>query len=77
MVTWLDRLARSNRFSICLRQSRTKARASSHTRTSEDRERAKAKGVKLGRKLKLSEHQKREAINVVTGAMRRLPILAA
>ena len=31
-------------------------------RTSEGRERAKAKGVKLGRKPKLTEHQKREAI---------------
>ena len=32
------------------------------TRTSEGRERAKARGVKLGRKPKLTEHQKREAI---------------
>jgi DNA invertase Pin-like site-specific DNA recombinase len=31
-------------------------------RMSEGRERAKAKGVKLGRKPKLTEHQKREAI---------------
>ena len=31
-------------------------------RTSECRERAKARGVKLGRKPKLKEHQKREAI---------------
>jgi hypothetical protein len=31
-------------------------------RTSEGRERAKARGVKLGRKPKLTEHQKREAI---------------
>ena len=31
------------------------------TRTSEGRERAKARGVKLGRKPKLTEHQKREA----------------
>ena len=31
-------------------------------RTSEARERAKARGVKLGRKPKLTEHQKREAI---------------
>ena len=31
-------------------------------RTSEGRERAKAKGVKMGRKPKLAEHQKREAI---------------
>ena len=31
-------------------------------RTSEGRERAKAKGVKMGRKPKLTEHQKREAI---------------
>jgi DNA invertase Pin-like site-specific DNA recombinase len=31
-------------------------------RTGEGRERAKARGVKLGRKPKLSEHQKREAI---------------
>jgi DNA invertase Pin-like site-specific DNA recombinase len=30
--------------------------------TSEERERAKARGVKLGRKEKLTEHQKREAI---------------
>jgi DNA invertase Pin-like site-specific DNA recombinase len=32
------------------------------TRTSEGRARAKARGVKLGRKPKLTEHQKREAI---------------
>jgi DNA invertase Pin-like site-specific DNA recombinase len=32
------------------------------TRTGERRERAKARGVKLGRKPKLTEHQKREAI---------------
>jgi DNA invertase Pin-like site-specific DNA recombinase len=32
------------------------------TRTREGRERAKARGVKLGRKPKLTEHQKREAI---------------
>lgn len=32
-------------------------------RTSEGRERAKARGVKLGRKSKLTEHQKREAIH--------------
>jgi DNA invertase Pin-like site-specific DNA recombinase len=31
-------------------------------RTGEGRERAKARGVKLGRKPKLAEHQKREAI---------------
>jgi DNA invertase Pin-like site-specific DNA recombinase len=32
------------------------------TRTSEGRERAKARGVKLGRKPKLTDHQNREAI---------------
>ena len=32
------------------------------TRTGEGRKRAKARGVKLGRKPKLTEHQKREAI---------------
>jgi DNA invertase Pin-like site-specific DNA recombinase len=32
------------------------------TRTREGRERAKAKGVKMGRKPKLTEYQKREAI---------------
>ena len=31
-------------------------------RTNEGRDRAKARGVKLGRKPKLTEHQKREAI---------------
>lgn len=31
-------------------------------RTSEGRERTKARGVKLGRKPKLTDHQKREAI---------------
>ena len=31
-------------------------------RTGEGRERAKARGVKMGRKPKLTEHQKREAI---------------
>ena len=33
-----------------------------HSRTSEGRERAKARGVKLGRKPKLTTHQKAEAI---------------
>src|SRR5207237_3144500 len=32
------------------------------SRTGEGRERAKARGVKLGRKPKLTEHQRREAI---------------
>jgi DNA invertase Pin-like site-specific DNA recombinase len=32
------------------------------SRTSEGRERAKARGVKLGRKPKLTDHQKAEAI---------------
>ena len=32
------------------------------TRTTEGRDRAKARGVKLGRKPKLTEHQKREAM---------------
>src|SRR5712671_5238325 len=36
------------------------------TRTGEGRERAKARGVKLGRKPKLTEHQKREAIRAAT-----------
>ena len=31
-------------------------------RTGEGRERAKAKGVKMGRKSKLTDHQKREAV---------------
>jgi DNA invertase Pin-like site-specific DNA recombinase len=31
-------------------------------RTSEGRERAKAKGVKMGRKPKLTDHQRREAV---------------
>jgi DNA invertase Pin-like site-specific DNA recombinase len=33
-----------------------------HTRTGEGRERAKARGVKMGRKPKLTQHQQREAI---------------
>jgi DNA invertase Pin-like site-specific DNA recombinase len=33
-----------------------------HARTGEGRERAKARGVKMGRKPKLTDHQKREAI---------------
>jgi len=32
------------------------------TRTGEGRDRAKARGVKLGRKPKMTEHQKRDAI---------------
>ena len=36
-------------------------------RTGEGRERAKAKGVKMGRKPKLTDHQKREAILNVSG----------
>ena len=40
-------------------------------RTSEGRERAKARGVKLGRRAKLTEHQKREAI--CCGGSRRRP----
>jgi DNA invertase Pin-like site-specific DNA recombinase len=39
-------------------------------RTTEGRTRAKARGVKLGRKPKLTEHQKREAIRRPTGAKR-------
>jgi DNA invertase Pin-like site-specific DNA recombinase len=49
MLTVLGRLAEFERDLI-------------RTRTSEGRERAKARGVKLGRKPKMTEHQKREAI---------------
>jgi DNA invertase Pin-like site-specific DNA recombinase len=49
MLTVLDGLAEFERDLI-------------RTRTSEGRERAKARGVKLGRKPKMTEHQKREAI---------------
>jgi DNA invertase Pin-like site-specific DNA recombinase len=49
MLTVLDGLAEFERDLI-------------RTRTSERRERAKARGVKLGREPKLTEHQKREAI---------------
>jgi DNA invertase Pin-like site-specific DNA recombinase len=49
MLTVLGGLAEFERELIC-------------ARTSEGRQRAKAKGVKLGRKPKLTEHQKREAI---------------
>ena len=43
-------------------------------RTGEGRERAKAKGVKMGRKPKLTDHQKREAIRRrAIMATRRLP----
>jgi DNA invertase Pin-like site-specific DNA recombinase len=43
-------------------------------RTGEGRERAKAKGVKMGRKPKLADHQKREAIRRrAIMATRRLP----
>lgn len=37
-------------------------RGSIRVRTGEGRERAKARGVKMGRKPKLTDHQKREAI---------------
>jgi DNA invertase Pin-like site-specific DNA recombinase len=47
------------------------------TRTSEGRERAKARGVKLGRKPKLTEHQKREATAGVTSTARRCARSAA
>ena len=49
MLTVLGGLAEFERDLIC-------------ARTSEGRERAKARGVKLGRKPKLTDHQKREAI---------------
>lgn len=49
MVTRLDRLARSTRDLI-------------RARTGEGRERAKARGCKLGRKPKLTDHQRREAL---------------
>jgi DNA invertase Pin-like site-specific DNA recombinase len=49
MLTVLDGLAEFERDLI-------------RARTSEGRERAKARGVKLGRKPKLTDHQKREAI---------------
>jgi DNA invertase Pin-like site-specific DNA recombinase len=44
------------------RGGRVGERVDPRPRTSEGRARAKARGVKLGRKPKLSEHQKREAI---------------
>jgi DNA invertase Pin-like site-specific DNA recombinase len=63
------------------------------SRTGEGRERAKARGVKLGRKPKLTEHQKREAIrrreegepvrdiarsyNVSHSTISRLPVFGA
>jgi len=49
MLTFLGGLAEFERDLIC-------------TRTGEGRERAKARGVKLGRKPRLTGHQKREAI---------------
>ena len=49
MLTVLGGLAEFERDLVC-------------SRTGEGRERAKARGVKLGRKPKLTEHQKREAL---------------
>jgi DNA invertase Pin-like site-specific DNA recombinase len=49
MLTVLGGLAEFERELIC-------------ARTGEGRERAKARGVKMGRKPKLTDHQKREAI---------------
>jgi DNA invertase Pin-like site-specific DNA recombinase len=49
MLTVLGRLAEFERDLI-------------RARTGEGRQRAKARGVKMGRKPKLTEHQKREAI---------------
>ena len=40
-------------------------------RTGEGRERAKARGVHMGRPPKLTKHQKKEASNVATRARRR------
>jgi DNA invertase Pin-like site-specific DNA recombinase len=46
-------------------------------RTGEGRDRAKARGVKMGRKPKLTDHQKREAISAAIMARKRLGRLAA
>jgi DNA invertase Pin-like site-specific DNA recombinase len=46
-------------------------------RTGEGRERAKARGVKMGPKFKLTDHQIREAIRRRTTATKRWPRLAA
>jgi DNA invertase Pin-like site-specific DNA recombinase len=61
MVTRLDRLARSTRDLLNTLATIT-GRKAGFKSIGDGRERAKARGVKLGRKPKLTEHQKREAI---------------
>jgi DNA invertase Pin-like site-specific DNA recombinase len=69
VVTRLDRLARSTRDLLNVLAAVTERgsgfrslKDACRTRTSEGRERAKAKGVRFGRPLKLSAHQRREAL---------------
>jgi DNA invertase Pin-like site-specific DNA recombinase len=59
LVTRLDRLARSTRDLLNVLDAVAKAEAG---RTSEGRTRAKARGVKFGRKLALTPHQRSEAL---------------
>jgi DNA invertase Pin-like site-specific DNA recombinase len=61
--TWADTTTARGRFLLTVLGGLAQfERDLLRTRTSEGRERAKARGVKLGRKPKLTEHQKREAI---------------
>ena len=61
--SWADKTTAHGRFMLTVLGGLAEfERDLIRVRTSEGRERAKARGVKLGRKPKLTDHQKREAI---------------
>lgn len=61
--TWADTTTAHDRLMLTLLAGLAEfERELIHTRTSEGRERAKARGVKLGRKFNLTAHQRREAL---------------
>jgi DNA invertase Pin-like site-specific DNA recombinase len=61
--TWADTTAAHGRFTLVVLGGLAEfERELIRARTGERRERAKARGVKMGRKPKLTDHQKREAI---------------
>jgi DNA invertase Pin-like site-specific DNA recombinase len=61
--TWADSTTAHGRLMLAVLGGLAEfERALIHTRTGEGRERAKARGVKMGRKPKLTPHQIREAI---------------
>jgi DNA invertase Pin-like site-specific DNA recombinase len=67
VVPRLDRLARSTRDLLNVLEAVKQAGAGFRSLKDEGRERAKGRGVRFGRPLKLSAHQVREAIERLDG----------